>query len=189
MQKAGIHADYIGTTLAEVVALGLVTITHRGSYSGGARKDPSTYRLNYLPWKFVPAVGPPVYYAPLDEWKNYRKPASRKSIRMPLTDGATNYQSCDAFEGAHKDDSTSLSAGVIEAANATDGWKRSSKRGSTGALRASPDPSSEARWAHVARRSRVKTKNASAGSVLAGAGPPNNLSSSPKSPSKRTSSG
>jgi hypothetical protein len=47
-----------------------------------------------------------------------------------------------------------------------------------------PDPSSEARGAHVARS--VKTRTASAGSVLTGSGP-NEPSAIPKRPSRRTS--
>jgi hypothetical protein len=89
MREAGIGGDYIADTIAEVEALGLATVTHRGAYRGGARNDPSTYQLNYLPWKFIPATGPPVYYAPNDEWANYRgKSARPKSRRMVTTSGS-----------------------------------------------------------------------------------------------------
>jgi hypothetical protein len=142
MQKAGIHANYIAATLAEVVALGLVTITHRGSYRGGARNDPSTYRLNYLPWRFVPAVGPPVYYAPLDEWISYVKPTPQKSVRMPLTDGATNYQSGGASEVHGEVAMPSDPAEMTPSSNATVGWKRSSKLRSTRRSGGMQDPSS-----------------------------------------------
>jgi hypothetical protein len=37
MQKAGVHSDFIAAALDEVVTLGLVTITHRGAYRGGAK--------------------------------------------------------------------------------------------------------------------------------------------------------
>jgi hypothetical protein len=83
MRKAGIGSDYIADTIAELEATGLVTVTHRGSYAGGARNNPSTYQLNYLPWKLVPATGAPVYYTPTDEWARYEgKSARPKSRRM-----------------------------------------------------------------------------------------------------------
>ena len=88
MREAGIGSDYIADTIAEAVALGLVRVTHKGQYRGGARNDPSTYRLNYLPWKFVPAAGAPLYYAPNDEWKHYKgKSARAKRARMNRTWG------------------------------------------------------------------------------------------------------
>jgi len=80
MQQAGIQSRGIEATIEEVEALGLVTITHRGAYRGGARNDPNTYRLNYLPWKFVPAAGAPVYYAPTDEWAKYIGKSARPKI-------------------------------------------------------------------------------------------------------------
>lgn len=88
MRKGDIGSDYIADTIAEVEGSGLVTVTHRGSYAGGAINNPSTYQLNYLPWKFVPAVGAPLYYAPNDEWASYQgKSARPKSRRMITTTG------------------------------------------------------------------------------------------------------
>jgi hypothetical protein len=88
MRKAGIGSDYIADTIAEVEASGLVTVTHRGSYAGGARNNPSTYQLNYLPWKFVPATGAPVYFAPTDEWASYQG----KSARSKKSPGKKSYR-------------------------------------------------------------------------------------------------
>ena len=172
MQQGGIHADYMVATITEVEALGLVTITHRGAYRGGAKNNPSTYRLNYLPWKFVPASGPAVYYAPLDQWKNYKKPARTKRTRMPLTGGATSYHPGGAFDGDRENGNTRVSAGKAEPWNATDEWKRSSITGSTkrgeGSTPDLPPSGSETERSDssVARSSRVKTKNA--GSVMLG---------------------
>jgi hypothetical protein len=39
------------------------------------------FQLNYLPWKFVPAAGAPLYYAPNDEWAKYDGSAVLKSPR------------------------------------------------------------------------------------------------------------
>jgi hypothetical protein len=88
MRNAGVGSDYIADTISEVEATGLVTVTHRGSYAGGARNNPSTYQLNYLPWKFIPAAGVPLYYAPNDEWASYQgKSARPKSHRMATAGG------------------------------------------------------------------------------------------------------
>jgi hypothetical protein len=96
MRDGGIGSDYIADTIAEVEATGLVTVTHRGSYVGGARNNPSTYQLNYLPWKLVPAVGAPVYFAPNDEWAGYQgKSARRKSRRKITTSGPFHPQQGD----------------------------------------------------------------------------------------------
>ena len=132
MQQARIHSDFIEATLEEVETLGLVTITHRGAYAGGARNNPSTYRLNYLPWKFVRATGAPVYYAPNDEWQHYSgKSARPKTVRTHHTGGATSTYTGGAIKPA---DATEISANSAESAdpsNAPHGWKRSSITRST----------------------------------------------------------
>jgi hypothetical protein len=82
MLEAGISNDFINPTIAFVAALGLVTVTHKGSYRAGANSDPSMFQLNYLPWKLVPATGAPLYYAPNDEWAKYDASAVLKSPRI-----------------------------------------------------------------------------------------------------------
>ena len=62
----GVPRQYVKPALDENVARGLLQITHTGGYCGGG-KNPSTYQLTYLAWKFLPAVGPPQYLAPTDE--------------------------------------------------------------------------------------------------------------------------
>jgi hypothetical protein len=139
MQEAGIHSDYIADTIDEVEALGLVTVTHRGAYRGGARNNPSTYRLNYLPWKFVPASGAPVYYAPNDEWASYAgKSAREKSIRMHHTGGASSPYTGGAFKAPAKSPIPANSAKVAEPVNAPPGWMRSSILRSTDSIAVAP---------------------------------------------------
>jgi hypothetical protein len=88
MRAAGIGSDFIINTITEVETLGLITVTHRGGHKGGARQNPSLYKINYLPWKFVPATGPAVYYAPTNEWREHNGKTGRpKSNRMHRTGG------------------------------------------------------------------------------------------------------
>jgi hypothetical protein len=54
----GIGRRFIKTAIVEAVRLGLLVV-EPGLYRGGARRQPSRYRLTYLKWKFVPAVGAP----------------------------------------------------------------------------------------------------------------------------------
>lgn len=57
-----------------------------GLYGGGARRQPSRYRLTYLKWKFVPAAGAPYYLEPTHVWRHFRpEKKARKSGRMPTT--------------------------------------------------------------------------------------------------------
>jgi hypothetical protein len=89
MQAAGISGDFIAATITELETLGLLTVTHKGSYRGGAKQNPSTYKLNYLPWRFQPGIGGGYYLAPTDEWQTYQgKTARPKSVRMHHTGGA-----------------------------------------------------------------------------------------------------
>jgi hypothetical protein len=75
----GVARQYIKPAIADGVALGLIKVTHVGGYSGAGRNDPSTYQVTYLPWKFVPAIGPPQYLEPTNEWKS----AAAKPPRKP----------------------------------------------------------------------------------------------------------
>lgn len=119
MREARIHADFIADTIAEVEALGLVTVTHRGAYSGGARNNPSTYRLNYLPWKYVPAAGAAVWYAPTDEWKRYLGKSARQKLgRMHRTGGAFSYRTGGSFKHNPPNPISSDSAKTADIVNA-----------------------------------------------------------------------
>src|SRR5215469_6374386 len=121
MREAGISGDFIASTIEEVETLGLVTVTHRGAYRGGARNDMSTYRLNYLPWKFVPAAGAPVYYAPGDEWRNYTgKSARPKSIRQIPHGGPINTHMVDQSAGIVGDQNVANSAEMVEPAQSVE---------------------------------------------------------------------
>jgi hypothetical protein len=67
--RAGIPNRRVAQAIAEAEALGLVKVTHRGAYRGGARNDPSTYKLTYLPAKLETVGRPRQYYNPTDEWR------------------------------------------------------------------------------------------------------------------------
>jgi len=86
----GIPRQYIKPAIDENVARGLLWITHKGGYGGAGKNDPSTYRLTYLAWKFVPATGPPQYLNPTDEWKSFtgdlQKPRKEKRSSQDITD-------------------------------------------------------------------------------------------------------
>jgi hypothetical protein len=67
-EKVGIPRRFFNSTLARLSTLGLVNREHRGGYAGGALRDPSLYRLTYLPQKFEGASGSPIYLNPSNEW-------------------------------------------------------------------------------------------------------------------------
>jgi hypothetical protein len=69
--KAGATRRYINATLQEGEARGLLEVTHRGRPGGGGLRNPSKYRVTYLPFRFVPGIGPPVYCDPTNEWLAY----------------------------------------------------------------------------------------------------------------------
>jgi hypothetical protein len=94
MCEAGISKRFIASTIAEAVALGLVRVDHRGSYRGGARNDPTLYRLTYLPVKFVPATGAPIYQDPTNDWRAYRGKSARPKNRL-------NGSLCELIQGQH----------------------------------------------------------------------------------------
>jgi hypothetical protein len=80
--EAGIGRRFIKAAIDEAVRLGLL-IVERGLYRGGARRQPSRYRLTYLKWKFVPAAGAPYYLEPTHDWRHFRpEKKARKSGRM-----------------------------------------------------------------------------------------------------------
>lgn len=129
MKEAGIHSDAIPATLDEVQTVGLLTITHRGAYRAGGKRDPNSYRLNHLPWKFAPATGAPVYYAPTDEWKKYTgKAARRKSIPEYHPGGASEYHPGGASEPGRRDTNASDPAKMADQPSAPPGWYSSSIR-------------------------------------------------------------
>jgi hypothetical protein len=57
----GIGRRFIKAAIDEAIRLGLLVV-ELGLYRSGARRQPSRYRLSYLKWKFVPAVGAPYYF-------------------------------------------------------------------------------------------------------------------------------
>jgi hypothetical protein len=83
--EAGIGRRFIKAAIDEAVRLGSL-IVERGLYRGGAKRQPSRYRLTYLKWKFVPAAGAPYYLEPTRDWRNFRpEKNARKSSRMVTT--------------------------------------------------------------------------------------------------------
>jgi hypothetical protein len=81
----GIGRRFIKTAIDEVVRLGLLVV-YRGLYRGGAKRQPSLYRLSYLKTKFVPAAGAPYYLEPTHDWRHFRpENKARKSSRMVTT--------------------------------------------------------------------------------------------------------
>jgi hypothetical protein len=118
MREAGIGNDHIAATIAEVETLGLVTVTHKGCFRGAARQSPSTYRLNYLPWKFAPAMASAYYLAPNDEWQAFKgKTVSPKSIRMHLTGRVISHPPGGALPGG----SNEVNQGIQDPTNAPPG--------------------------------------------------------------------
>jgi hypothetical protein len=78
----GYWTQVIKPAIDEAVRLGLLVV-EPGHYRGGARRQPSRYRLMYLKWKFVPAVGAPYYLEPTHDWRNVKpEKSARKSSRM-----------------------------------------------------------------------------------------------------------
>jgi len=67
-EKVGIPRRFFKLTLTRLNTLGLVNREHRGGYAGGALRDPSLYRLTYLPQKLEGASGAPLYLYPSNEW-------------------------------------------------------------------------------------------------------------------------
>lgn len=66
--RAGIPRRFFNRTMMRLISLGLVIMTRKGSYAGGARLDPNLYRLTYLPHKIKESVGPPIYLFPTNNW-------------------------------------------------------------------------------------------------------------------------
>jgi hypothetical protein len=67
-ERAGIPRRYFNQTLTRLIEIGLVNREHRGRYAGGAFRDPSRYRLTYVPQKVEELSGPPLYLFPSNEW-------------------------------------------------------------------------------------------------------------------------
>jgi len=67
-EKVGIPRRFFKLTLTRLNTLGLVNREHGGCYAGGALRDPSLYRLTYLPQKLEGASGAPLYLYPSNEW-------------------------------------------------------------------------------------------------------------------------
>jgi hypothetical protein len=101
----GVSRRYIKPALEEGVALGLIIITHQGSYAGSGRQDPSTYQLTYLQWKFIPAVGPPEYLEPTNEWKKFSgtRPERKRRIWNGLSNGKRQPPPKISLNGAQRE--------------------------------------------------------------------------------------
>jgi hypothetical protein len=81
----GIGRRFIKTAIDEAVRLGLLVV-QPGLYRGGAKRQPSLYRLTYLKWKFMPVTGAPYYLDPTHDWRHFRQEKrARKSSRMVTT--------------------------------------------------------------------------------------------------------
>jgi hypothetical protein len=89
----GVNLRFVKGAIDEGVARGLIKVTHQGGYRGAGRRDPSRYQLTYLSWKFIPAIGPPQYLEPTNEWKNFtpgksaRKPRPFNGTKAPSPNG------------------------------------------------------------------------------------------------------
>jgi hypothetical protein len=85
----GLSNNNVRPAIDECVHRGLIRVTHQGSYAGGAIHNPSKYQLNYLAWKFIPAIGAPQYMEPTNEWKNFqgnlKKPRKEKRPSQDIT--------------------------------------------------------------------------------------------------------
>ena len=66
--RAGIPRASFNSTIGWLIEVGLVEKTHNGGYAGGALRDPSRYRLTYLPQKHEEAIGGPTYLFPIHNW-------------------------------------------------------------------------------------------------------------------------
>ena len=95
----GIGRRFIKAAIDEAIRLGLLVV-EPGLYRGGARRQPSRYRLSYLKWKFVPVVGAPYYLEPTHDWRDFRPEATaRKSSRMVTTGEPSRATTGELSEG------------------------------------------------------------------------------------------
>ena len=80
----GLSPKNVKPAIDEGIDRGLIRITHQGSRRGGAHDNPSRYQLTYLQWKFIPAIGPPQYMEPTNEWKNFqgKRKKSKQETRL-----------------------------------------------------------------------------------------------------------
>jgi hypothetical protein len=98
----GIGRRFIKAAIDEAIRLGLLVV-ELGLYRSGARRQPSRYRLSYLKWKFVPAVGAPYYFEPTHDWRNFRPEAkARKSSRMVTTGEPSTFTAGELSQGRDK---------------------------------------------------------------------------------------
>jgi GNAT superfamily N-acetyltransferase len=77
----GIGRRFIRAAIEEAVKRGLLVVERHGAYRGGARRQPSLYRLTYLRFRFVPIAGAPYFVNPTNDWRDHRDPP-KKSSRM-----------------------------------------------------------------------------------------------------------
>jgi hypothetical protein len=62
LEKCGVHKHVIAPAIRELVALGFVEITHRGVGGNAEFRDPTLYRLTFLPTEFD---------GPTHEWRKF----------------------------------------------------------------------------------------------------------------------
>ena len=98
----GIGRRFIKVAIDDAVRLGLLVV-EPGLYRGGARRQPSLYRLTYLKWKFVLAVGAPYFLEPTHDWRNFRpERVDRKSSRMVTRGEPSRATTCELEQSRDK---------------------------------------------------------------------------------------
>ena len=73
----GIGRRFIKGAIEDAAESGLIEV-YAGLYRGGARRQPSRYRLTYLKSKFVPVAGAPYFVEPTNEWRAFRSAAKAR---------------------------------------------------------------------------------------------------------------
>ena len=111
--------------IEECVARGLLIVTHQGGYSGSARDNPSRYQLTYLPWKLIPATGPPQYLDPTHDWKSFKNDPNQKNPkrkrRSATRDFAGHYRPVPQSVYRNQPKQESLNATTWEAIHSSRG--------------------------------------------------------------------
>jgi hypothetical protein len=73
LTEFGVSAQFVKGAIEENIKRGLLEVTCRGGYAGGARQTPSLYRITYLAWKLERPNARPEWIPPTNEWLKFQK--------------------------------------------------------------------------------------------------------------------
>jgi len=77
----GIGRRFLRRAIDEAIELGLLRVPHQGLYRGGAKAEPSHYRLTYLKSKAIATAGAVYYVGPTNDWRTFAGKLKRPKIR------------------------------------------------------------------------------------------------------------